>query len=105
MYAESPAWVEEAGEEDPFDDPSIGMAQGSRPAPLAAEAPRAPGERPQQPPARAGSGASGRTPDGKLPNDWIQMRAANVIGVVLMCLTGFLNFFFGASLTVVRRGG
>jgi hypothetical protein len=39
--------------------------------------------------------------DDSLPRDWVQMRAANVVGVVLMFVTGFLNFFAGASMSVV----
>ena len=37
--------------------------------------------------------------DGSLPVEWVYMRVANVIGVILMFLTGFVEFIAGATLT------
>mmetsp|Transcript_52454 Transcript_52454/g.67270 ORF Transcript_52454/g.67270 Transcript_52454/m.67270 type:complete len:207 (-) Transcript_52454:117-737(-) len=37
--------------------------------------------------------------DGTLPEDWVQMRLANVIGVSLMIITGLFNFLGGSSIS------
>jgi len=95
--------------DNPFEDPSITGMQKS--APLASEAPNtSDGGAPlssAQPTEADDSNRSyfkaepSKMPgDGSLPNDWMQMRAANVVGVVLMFITGFLNFIAGADITV-----
>ena len=68
-----------------FQDPSVASAGHNRPAPLSAEAPRGEDEEEEPPPQRASwmpTAIPKSATDGKpLPNDFLQMRAANCIGV------------------------
>ena len=128
-YTVDPSWMAE--EDSPFDDPSIRAATKGGAAPPPANAATPSGskrndplaeERPSSlpvgasgwkwgggwfpaspaPPDPVGSGGGSRaTSDGALPKDWVQLRCANLAGVLFMMFTGFVDFVDGASLSQV----